>query len=67
MNEVHNFVLNASILTGMFEDLNIYTYSRREPSGRVGGLRFLFANSALLKMGRTSSEPRAYLPFEREL
>ena len=60
LEESHYFALNSSILSGMFEDVNIYTFSRRlGASGRVGHLRFLFANSAMLKQAMSTNEPSA--------
>ena len=59
MEEVYQFTLNSSILSGMFEDLNMYAFSKRlGQSGRVGNLRFLFANNTLVKKSIPSSEPR---------
>ncbi|KAI0356218.1 hypothetical protein OH77DRAFT_1423821 [Trametes cingulata] len=46
--EVGQFALNASISAGSFEDLHVIAYSKRLPSGRIGGPRMLYANSALV-------------------
>ncbi|PIL34170.1 hypothetical protein GSI_03881 [Ganoderma sinense ZZ0214-1] len=54
--EVRQFALNSSILSGMFEDVRILACSRRSQAlARAGSVRALHANSALVRKALTSS------------
>ncbi|EIW63019.1 uncharacterized protein TRAVEDRAFT_34275 [Trametes versicolor FP-101664 SS1] len=46
--QVGQYALNASILSGRFEDLRILAFSGRIPPDRVGAPRVLYANSRLV-------------------
>ena len=57
--EVCQFALNSSILSGMFEDVRILACSRRsQVLARAGGVRALHANSALVRKALASSHLR---------
>ena len=51
VEEVTQFALNSSILSGSFENIKIFSYSQKfaSQSGRVGTARPLYANSTLLR------------------
>ncbi|KAM5532555.1 hypothetical protein V8D89_013761 [Ganoderma adspersum] len=55
-DEVCQFALNSSILSGMFEDVRILACSRRsQVLARGGGVRALHANSTLVRKALASS------------
>lgn len=58
--EVTQFALNCSILSGTFEDIVIVAYSQRSPSG-VCTPQSLHANTALVQRALKDAQLRAYI------